>query len=90
MTTIHKYQIGIRPIQMVSLPEGSQILSAQFQAGVLCLWAVVNPNAMKSPRTIRVFGTGHQLVSSVNLRHISTVQQENVGLVWHVFEEESK
>lgn len=84
MTTIFKFPIELNGLQIVSMPEGAQILTAQMQGDQLCLWATVNPHAPAEPRIIRVFGTGHQIVGKT-VKYIATVQHS--GYVWHIFED---
>lgn len=82
--TIWKYVLRVIDSQLVAMPEGAQILSAHVQNGELCIWALVNPGAVKKPRTIEINGTGHRLSSKVNRRFIGTVLVHQ--FVWHVFE----
>ncbi len=84
MTTIWKYPIEVVQEQVLQIPQAGRILAVQPQgAGVLCLWAKVNPDLPNEPRIIQIFGTGHQIPSS-SKEYIGTVQQG--PLVWHVFE----
>jgi hypothetical protein len=85
MKTIYKYPLDITDKQDLLLPEQAQTLTAQFQYGSLCLWAIVDTEAPKTNRTIFIFGTGHE-IPAWSFRHIGTVQQENGLLDWHVFE----
>jgi hypothetical protein len=84
--TIWKFPLSITDQQQISMPEGAEILSVQVQRGQVCLWALVNPNLAKKPRTIEIFGTGHEVDDSPRT-YIGTVQVHPMGsdLVWHVF-----
>lgn len=42
MRTIWKYPLEATDHQELMIPSGAKILDAQFQAGQLCLWAMVN------------------------------------------------
>lgn len=87
MTTIWKYQLAIVDAQRVEMPEGAEILTAQFQGGVLCLWAMVDSDRPTTDRVIEIFGTGNPIPPFVGVRKlIATAQQPNYPLVWHVFE----
>ena len=87
MARILKYPLEITDTQYVNLHEGAEILSAQMQNGVLCIWALSNDKAPKVPVCIRIVGTGHLIddVDAAFLIPIDTVQDG--ALVWHVFEE---
>lgn len=83
MMVIFKYSLKITNYQPLSLPTGAEILSIQDQDGSLCLWALIDENAMLETRAFAVHGTGHFIFSPIE-KHLATVQQG--GLVWHVFE----
>jgi hypothetical protein len=85
--TIWKYPLEITDIQTLMMPEGAEILSAQMQGDVLCLWALVNQDAPKQRREIEVLGTGNP-APEAKRRYISTVQMRGGTLVWHIFERE--
>lgn len=67
------------------MPEGAEILTAQYQANRATIWAIVDPEAKKELRTFLVVGTGHLLPPSKVIRYIGTLQQ--LVFVWHIFEE---
>ena len=83
--TIWKYPLQITDRQFVMLPEGARILTVQMQGKQLCLWAMMNPDALPKRREIQIIGTGHD-VSDADGRYIATVQMQ--ALVWHIFERE--
>jgi hypothetical protein len=82
---IWKYTLDLADTQTVQIPEGAQILTAQFQGTQLCVWALVDcdPEIPKQNREIEIIGTGNPIIEAPR-RYISTVQQ--VPFVWHVFE----
>lgn len=41
MKTIWKFELKVGDKQTVEMPEGAEILTAQFQGDTLCLWALV-------------------------------------------------
>lgn len=68
----------------------------QEQNDKLAMWAVVNTDKPIKPRSISLFGTGHEAEdkltdfsydspSGYTAEHIGTVQMRN-GLVWHLFD----
>lgn len=98
MKTIHKFPIEITDEQVVQMPAGARVLTAQVQpvpgdldstlGGPVCLWALVeNDNAMV-PRRVSVRGTGHPMADKRGAGpdaedYVGTVQGN--GLVFHVF-----
>ena len=87
MKRVFKYGLQLADHQEIELPLRAEILSVQVQHGQLMLWALVAEDCMGFPecRTIRIAGTGHQIVDH-NLKFISTIQLHDGGLVFHVFE----
>ena len=84
MKTIWKYQLELKDDQLIEIPVSSEFLSVGLQAGVLCLWVLVNPTYPLIGKTILIRGTGHDLeVCFSKSDFIGTVQQG--PLVWHVF-----
>ncbi|KKK90993.1 hypothetical protein LCGC14_2717450 [marine sediment metagenome] len=84
---IWKVPLEITDEQKIALPKGARILSVQAQADVLCLWALIDPDATPRDFTIRIFGTGHPADDAVGLEFIGTTQMLDSALVWHVFKE---
>ena len=90
MMTIYKYQIPIQDSIKLTLPKDALILSFQIQNGIPVLWAMVNTEAEREERSFLLFGTGHPIritEGKHNLQFIGTIQDENLPLVWHLFEE---
>lgn len=85
MKTIFKFAIPITDLQVVNMPEGAEVLTAQMQGSELCLWALVDPEADRKPRQFRIAGTGHKLPADPGA-YIGTAQMHGGQLVWHVFE----
>lgn len=86
MPVIFKYVLNLkRGIQVVNLPYDAEVVSAQMQHNMLCIWAVVPEDEPTEPREFEVLFTGERLPESDSWHvHIGTVQHE--GFVWHVFE----
>jgi hypothetical protein len=85
MKAIFKYQLEVTGRQAINMLAGAEILTVQVQHGVLCMWALVDPANDYEKRYIAIYGTGNP-VPLYPGRYISTVQQANGSLVWHVFE----
>ena len=74
-----------RDWETIELPFKSTILSVDNQHGVLCLWALVDPEYSKKKTRIIIVGTGQPLPDSFIGTFVGTVI---VGpLIWHVFED---
>lgn len=86
---IFKYSLALTRVQGVSMPRNAQILSVQYQEGLLCMWALVDGAAEPVKREICIYGTGHEVFvaptrRAVLLSYVGTVQQG--PFVWHVFD----
>lgn len=86
---IYKYPIDVLDEQEVLMPHGANILSIQWQRGELMLWALVQPINLRSPRKIVMLGTGHDFWNSEDFDYITTIQQNDGDLIWHIFEAKS-
>jgi len=84
MKTIHKYQLEGHNVQSINLPAGAKILAASHQADNIMLWALVDTDNQLEMRKFGIWGTGHNIDTAKNMRHIDTVFIG--GLVFHVFE----
>lgn len=91
MNTIWKFSFKIADRVMLPMPSGARILEVgqpiNPEEGDLCIWALVEPDAPKATRALRIFGTGHDIdpIDARLLHHIGSV---TTGLfVWHVFDE---
>jgi hypothetical protein len=85
VTTIWKYPLAVTAEQQIDLPLGAQVLHVAVQHQMVCLWAQVRPDAQKQARTIRIFGTGHDLPDDPG-RHIGSFMLYDGTLVFHAYE----
>jgi hypothetical protein len=83
---VYKYQFQIDDLVSISLPKDAVIMTVQMQHGVPTMWAMVDPDAPMETRKFRIYGTGHPVEVADVGRYISTFQQFNGQLVWHIFE----
>lgn len=85
--TIHKYAINTLA-DTYKLPKGAQILCVQVQHGRPYMWALVDPAAPMVARGIVVYGTGFDVPrrNAAVEHYIGTVQLNDGGLVWHIFD----
>lgn len=84
---IWKYTLG-RAQESIEMPADAEILSAHSQNDLICIWALVNPDAEKEHRYFEVFKTGHAVPCDmgVSREFIGTVLLQNDALVFHIFE----
>lgn len=76
-------------MQIIEMPIGSEVLTAQVQQGKSVLWALVNPReTAKVPRNFMIVETGQSISRSVECtyKHISTLQFNEGNYILHVFE----
>jgi len=85
MKAIHKYNVG-KGGGTVTMPHGAEVLSAQVQHGLLCVWAVVDLEVeLTEERVVRVYTTGEH--GEFPGEYAGTVQFNEGTLVLHVFVE---
>lgn len=85
---IWKFEIQIRDVVRVLMPEGAEILTFQNQRGNPCIWALVDPTKPKEERMFEIYGTGHDIHEDMGIdrEYIGTIISEQGMLVWHLFE----
>lgn len=84
--SVWKFPLGQEDEEIsVQMPDGAQVLTLQMQAGIPCLWALVDPTAKTVTRHFFIVGTGHELWKDG--QYIGTWQVAGGALVWHLFEE---
>lgn len=83
MKTIWKFPLAVIDEQRVTMPCGAKLLAVQDQGGMMCLWAMVDTEAAKVTRAIRIYVTGNPIPDDAGL-HVDTVQDGR--FVWHVFD----
>lgn len=91
MQTICKYPLEITDEQAVRMPREAEVLTAQFQRGRLCLWAICFTGDRVelgwTDRLVKIIGTGNPIDPALDQcdQYAGTVQQDGGSLVWHVF-----
>ena len=100
---IWKFELEITTTQKLMLPAGAKLLSVHSQnGGVLCLWAMVDPNEQYEPRIVEIVGTGNPMQlrtsepelksSGIMGQSSARIERKFIGTVvinpgvWHVFE----
>ncbi len=86
MKTIWKFPFQIGDFVRIDMPSRSQILHVDAQDSQPTIWALVDTEAQRGIRIIRVLGTGHQILDKAFSPgpHIGTFQDGK--FVWHVFD----
>lgn len=91
---VWKYPMGNWETGMFSteMPFGAEVLSLDWQHGNLCMWALVDPDAVKEQRHFIIVGTGHEYSTEWPERNLTsegyrgTFQYLGGDLIFHVFE----
>jgi hypothetical protein len=82
--TVWKYTLP-NVTNEVQMPAGATVLAVAEQHNEICLWARVNPAAVKETRRFQIVGTGHEeLVGGET--YLGSAQINNGNFVFHVFE----
>ena len=81
---IYKYNLNKYGYINISVPKGSEVLTAQIQNGDLVVWILHDTNYNLIEKEFYTAYTDMPFYAS-NKKYISTVQ-DNDGLVYHVFE----
>jgi len=83
MQAVWKFEL--HPYAPVTMPVGAKPLHVGVQADAICLWALVDPNAMLEKRNFVIVGTGHDLPEHAG-KHLGTALLSGGSLVFHVFD----
>jgi hypothetical protein len=83
---IWKYEIPIRDLFEIEMPETSAVLCVQMQKETPCIWVGVygNPDNLIR-KSFAIVGTG-QFFNDSEYLYIGTFQQYEGALIWHLFE----
>jgi len=85
MREVWKFPLGYSDYVWVSMPEGAEPLHIDMDGPIPMLWALVNPNNAYVQRKFRFAGTGHA-IQDEDLKYVGTTRDEELHLVWHLFE----
>lgn len=82
---IWKFDVPVNDTTMVDMPDGAVILThvTALSHAMLQVWAIVNPDAEKVTRVLKVVGTGNPMPAVGE--YIGTV--ETGMFVWHLFDD---
>lgn len=89
--TIHKYHLDIHNSQTIMMPEGAHIIHVNSQDNYITMWEEVDPDAIKTPRTFWVMGTGQDMPQN-GMKYIGTCHVKicQSNYVWHIYEKIKK
>jgi len=80
--TIWKFPLAITDRQVLPMPPGAKILSVAPQAGILTLWAEVQPDLTPTSRRVTIVGTGNPIPAHPG-EFVGTAVMP--PFVWHVY-----
>lgn len=84
MQVVHKFEL-LHTLNLIRMPRDAKILHFGIDPrGVVCLWALVIPNAQMVNRTFVLFGTGHAGIRSF-MEYVGTVKVD--AYMVHCFED---
>ncbi|MGB4776422.1 MAG: hypothetical protein WBP45_14695 [Daejeonella sp.] len=85
---IWKFQFIVADRLSIAMPKDAEILTAQTQGGMACIWALINPENEKVQRYFEVFGTGNPIPCDtvIERKYIATFEGGGGRLVFHLFE----
>jgi hypothetical protein len=89
MKTIWKFELVLDDDPVVEMPEGARVLHADVQYGKPCVWALVDPEAPKTPRRFRLAGSGHPIEDADTRGYINTFLLQDGAFVGHLFDPEA-
>ena len=86
MKAIYKYKLESEACS-IFLPKGAEILCAQAQNEIPCIWVLLNPNILFDElRRFCILVTGPGYDVQEKLRYINTLQLQGGKIVLHIFE----
>lgn len=88
MKTIYKYKLKLAEVVEVEMPTDARVLTAQAQGVHVWIWAIIDTEPReKEKRRFAVLKTGQKIELNTDvLTHVGSVQFDEGGLVYHVFE----
>jgi hypothetical protein len=87
MKAIWKYPLETTDEQIVTVPNGRiRVLTVQVQHDIPCLWIEVEagPPLVKKLK-ILIYGTGHPIFESDELKYVGSYQLQEGALMFHVY-----
>jgi len=90
MKAIWKFPLDTTDTQEIQMPVNINFLDIQMQYETPCLWGLVDTEAQKENRIIKIFGTGNPIPDDfylINWTYLGTYQimKNSSPFVFHVF-----
>jgi len=85
MKTIWKYELDMRGGNDFLVPLGARVIHVGRQFGIICIWAEVDDEQPKEPRSFTIVGTGHPRPFKPS-EYLGTVFTDDGRYVWHIYE----
>lgn len=83
---VWKYALEVLDVNVIDMPQGTEVLTAGLQDGALTMWALVDPDARLVPHKFAIAGTGHTRDDLDDADYIGTVLLLQDTLVFHIFD----
>lgn len=83
---VWKFPLEVTDHVDVVMPVGAKLLNVEGQGEKGCVWALVDPDAPREVRRLRIAGTGHVLTAEETEKYIGSFQLLHGALVFHVFD----
>lgn len=84
ISKVFKYTLHPRELS-VEMPVGATIIYVASQRDQICVWAQIDPSAVKETVEFAIFGTGHEIYDSENLEYLGSVQIHQGEFIFHVY-----
>jgi hypothetical protein len=82
---IRRYDLTLDAQQLLELPKGAVILTAQLQMGAARLWVLCDDKAANTTRVIAAYWLGTVIPDDPGV-YIATVQSHGGQRLYHIFE----
>lgn len=90
MESVWKFTIALGTVTTIEMPEAASFLTTRLRPNepeVIDMWARVSIGDNLKHRRFAVTGTGHPLPADLSVCvYVGTVFDDQLGLVWHVWE----
>lgn len=86
MKTIWKFPVDVSDRVALPMPRGAEILTIENQGGAVCIWALVDSEAILVTRKLAFRGTGHPADGLDSSQYVGSVLLNGGALVFHLFD----
>ena len=85
MKVVFKYELPMKPLFELVLPDGAEILTFKEQNKEFYIWCLVDTGRKTGIRHFEMSGTGEPITKEI-IRYIGTIVTDNDERVFHLFE----